>query len=276
MSSKLRMKVFIITLIVGIVFILSPFTVKADDSAEPVLEVGSSAGLDDLCTEVNKLSQKYGSFDFIKHSTTGGGVHKISLNMTDYRSDALTSDERSEIMRTALNAVNKSSNLTGQAKTRIYNFISNQDEATSSLVRQLSEDVKSDFANAYSWFKPFTGFLSTFFGFISMAIFAMLGIMIIVDLSYLTIPFIRYWLDCSAVDETGKKADKPRLVSHEAWIAVQESEKVENSGKSSLGIYMKKKVWQLCVVAICLLYLVSGKLYNLIGWFIDAFRGVLG
>lgn len=262
---KVNMKAIFIALIVGVAIMLSPFTVKAT-GVNPVLEVNSSAGLDVIASEVNKLSQEYGRFDFIKIGVVSQtNKPKVELNMSSYRSNALTSEERKEIMETALKAVNDSDNLSGQSKTRLYNFIANQDVATSSLVRQLSNDVNADFANAYSWFKPFTGGLSTFLGIMAMLIFTLLGIMFIVDISYLTIPMVQLVLN-------KQNGDKAKLVSAEAWLAIQEAEK-DGSGKSYLSIYLKKKTWQVCVVSICLLYLVGGKIYYLIGWIIDVFQG---
>ena len=43
----------------------------------------------------------------------------------------------------------------------------------------------------------------------------------------------------------------------------------------SLTIYLKLKMKQFIAIGICLLYLVSGQIYDLIASIIDYFRGVL-
>lgn len=292
MGKQCKLKVFIIALLLGVVVILPLFNIEVcadslqsntgrtlenilDNSSattdiNPVLELNSASGIDELCTNVNKVSQEAASFNFITKGTTNAGKTKITLDMSTYSSEAVSSEERRDIIETALTTVNDSNNISGQAKTRIYNFIANQDTATSSLVRQLSNDVNADFATAYSWFKPFTGGISTVLGLVSLGIFICLTFMILVDISFLVIPGVQYALS-STTD--GKKA---KFVSNEAWLALQEVEKEAQSGKSALGIYFKRKAVQLIILSVCLLYLVGGKIYTLIGWVIDSFQGVVG
>ena len=268
MNKRIRsITLFFIALLMGVVVILPSFRVNAG-IINPVLELNSSAGLDELCTNVNSISQEVACFDFITQGTTTSGKTKITLDMITYSSDALTSSERQDIMETALTTINDSNSISGQSKTRLYNFIANQDTATASLVRQLSNDVNADFATAYSWFKPFTGTISTLLGISALVIFTALAFMIIVDLSYLTIPLVRYWLT--------KDDGKARFVSNEAKIAIEEAEKDSSSGKTYLGVYLKRKSVQLAILSICLLYLVGGKIYVLIGYIIDSFQGFLG
>ena len=266
MSKRLNLST-VIALVMGIVLLLFPFYVKAD-GVNPVLEVSSADGLTDLSTTVNTLSQDYGTFDFITIGTVASGNSTITLDMSSYNSDSITSEQRKNLMEAALKSVNDSDNISGQSKSRIYNFIASQDEATASLVRQLSNDVNSDFASAYSYFKPFTSTLSTFFGLFSIGLIIALTLMILIDISFLVIPVISSFL----VHDDGKK---PKIISNEAWIAFKESERDAANPKDSMAIYLKRKSIQLVCISICILYLVSGKIYVLVGNLIDMFKGFI-
>lgn len=250
---------------ITLAILLSSFMVKASEP-NPILELDSSSGLDELCTNVNTLSQEYAAFDFITKGTTTSGKATLTLDIHTYFEE-LSTDERKEVMETALTTVNSSNNISSRAKTRIYNFIANQDEVVTSMVKQLSTDVNADFATAYSWFKPFTGGISTILGFMCFAIFIFLAFTIVVDLAFLAIPAVTVF----CTKENGER----RFVSKEAAFAMAEAEREPNSGKSYFSIYARKKILQFAVLAICLLYLVTGKIYLLISWFIDAYQGFL-
>lgn len=195
------------------------------------------------------------------------GVDGTSIYINKQGYNKLSADEKQEVMAAALSCARNIT--TTQLRLKVYNFIADQDTSTSSLVRQLSNDVDADFATAYSWFKPFSGGVSTFLGLMTLGIFITLTCMITVDLAYLVIPPFR-----QVLDKDGK--EKPNFISNEAFKATLEAEKDNLSYKSSMALYFKHKTVQLIVIAICLLYLVSGKIYSLVAWFIDAFSGVTG
>lgn len=208
---------------------------------------------------------------FTSNTTTGDkdyddDIVRVEMDMVFYR--GLNSEEKKAVMTAVLNTISNS-DLPQNTRLRFYNFVSEQDESVSSLVRQLSNDVNADFATAYSWFLPFSGTVSTILGFLAIVIFVALGLMITVDLAYLTIPPFR-----SAIEKTD--GSKPSWVSNEAYKATLEVEKGEGKAKSTMGLYLKYKSTQMIILGICLLYLVSGKIYTLVAWIIDSFSGVIG
>ena len=102
----------------------------------------------------------------------------------------------------------------------------------------------------------------------TLSIFIILGITVTVDLAYIVVPIIQ-----NALSKDNASA-KPKFVSLEAWNAVKKAEE-GNTFREPLGIYCKLKVKQFMALGICLLYLISGKIYTLIAWFMDMFSGVL-
>lgn len=190
----------------------------------------------------------------------------VTLNMTDYAK--LEQGQKKDVMNRALRGVQNcgASTIT---RNKVYNFIESQDESTASLVRQLSDDVNADFASAYTLFKPFSGKIGTVLGVFAMVIFITLTLMILTDISFITIPIIR-----SALSPSSSQG-RPKFVSNEAWYAVKESEEAANTSKNTLGLYFKKKTMQFITLSICLLYLLSGRIYQLVGMAMDTFGEIL-
>lgn len=268
----------VITLLLGIAILLSPFKVMAtgsDVEANPTLTLSYSSGEDTAITgyvsKVNNYTVNTTGVSLLtftnKGSTasdsTNAGV--LTLDFTTYRN--LSQEEKSDVMQFALENI-KDSGISTMASNKIYNFIESQDESTASLVRQLSNDVNADFAEAYMMFKPFSGALGIVLGVFAIAIFVTLTLMVLVDLSYIVIPIIRDFLT--------QPQGKPKFVSNEAWYAVKEVDGENHSNKNVLTVYLKKKTMQFVALSICILYLLSGQIYILIGNLMDMFRGMLG
>lgn len=262
--------VALLTIVLGVALMLPHFALSASASegggSKPRCELASENGIADLCSTVSTdIGNKLGySQNFLEVSGTG---KVIVVNMPWYN-DLDVADKQS-VMQVTLSAINKSS-LIQRDKTKLYNFVCDLDKSTASLVRQLSEDVDPDFARGYSWFKPFSGGVSTFLGFMTIVIFVFLTISILLDIAYLAIPFFRL-----PVDKFFSKHEdaKPFIISKEAWKAIRSAE-ADNSSKSAMSYYYRYKIPQFAVVALCLLYLVGGSLFDLIARLIDTFRGV--
>lgn len=123
---------------------------------------------------------------------------------------------------------------------------------------------------AYSYFKPFGSKLGVFLGILVLAIMVCLGLTIVFDLSYITIPWIQIGFQSTT------KHGKPWGISLEAWKAVQEAEsKTGSDYVNPLSLYFRSKSKQMFAISLCLLYLVSGQIYNFIADVMDYFRGLL-
>lgn len=267
-----------VTLLLGVAILLSPFKVMAEGNeveANPTLTIsyisGEETSIRTYVNKVNNFSSNEAGMSLLEFTnegdTTGNGTYAgvLTLDFTIYK--GLAQEQKSRVMQYALENL-KDSGISTMASNKIYNFIQSQDESTASLVRQLSNDVNADFAEAYMMFKPFSGVLGVILGVFAIAIFVTLTLMIVVDLSYIVIPTIQDFLT--------QPQGKPKFVSNEAWYAVKEVDSENHSNKNVLVVYFKKKVLQFVALSICILYLLSGQIYILIGNLMDMFRGMLG
>ena len=279
-----RLKISIVALltIMGVVIWLLPFSLYS--ASEPfIIIVNPSKSekqyIEDAITKINdELKEenetlkvgKSSTLELLKVSKEGTSDLRITMQATSYKN--YPQKNKQKTMQIMLNGISNS-RISATNKTKIYNFIANVDDTTSSLVRQLNEDVRADYVKAYGIFAPFSGVLGTILGCITLGIFILLGLTISVDLAYITIPAIQSFLN--GVNKDGKD-QKPKFVSIEAWKGVQ-AEYNDNEGKKdAVMVYLKLKSKQLIAIGICLLYLTSGKIYDLIASLIDYFRGVVG
>lgn len=289
MKTKLRKLVMIVFSIVCIGVLVAPITVQA--GTEPVIVIGGSTltaaentqittTLSALNVEIRVEVPKIGSStDFLGYSYSNGSTTSsswstgydmvIEVAMSKYKE--LPAKDKQKVMTIALDTINNSQ-ISKMNKTKLYNKVAELDESVSSLVRQLSDDVKADFASGYNMFKPFSGVLGTILGVLCLAIFIMLGITIIIDIAFITLPFLQI-----ALTDRIEQKKKVSIVSNEAVKAVEAAH--NSSGTeyiNPMGYYLKHKVKQLIALGICLLYLVSGKIYYLMAQIIDLFQGWLG
>ena len=275
---KKRSCVALLVVLIGVALMLPLFSLRAyaeassaAESTNPRCKLTSATGIADLVATC-KANVKYKSgLENSFLSVTGTAGTTIVVKMTWY--DSLTLEQKQDVMSATLSSINSSS-LIQRDKTRLYNFVCDLDKSTASLVRQLSEDVDADFARGYSWFKPFSGGISTFLGFMTIIIFVVLALSILVDTAYLAIPIFRLGIE-SVCSKNGGGNEKPFMISNEAYRAVLQSESDPNSNKSAMSLYLKSKTVQFIIIAICLLYLVGGKLFDFVARLIDAFNGAV-
>lgn len=266
-----------IALVMGVVNILSPFKVMADVTTDPTLSLSYASGegvkIQLYVDSVDSYTQELAEYDLLEFELgTGSDKGKVdtgtlTMKMSLYKGS--TQALKSKMMEYALNSI-ESSSMSTITKNKVYNFISSQDESTSSLVRQLSTDVNADFADAYLIFKPFSGVIGTILGVFVIAIFLTITFMVLVDISYISIPIVKDFLTPDNANA------RPKFVSNEAWYAIKEVETANSKKKEVLFVYLKSKSIQFFALSICILYLVSGEIYNLIGSMMDAFSGIVG
>lgn len=178
----------------------------------------------------------------------------------------LDMEEKREFMRVAL-AATKETSLGVQQQNRLYNFIYEQDNAVSAAVRYLQSDTSADFVAAKEWFRPFSSPLSTVMGVLCLLIFIFMGFSIIFDIAYLALPFFQGLL------ERGEERKRPIGVSREAWAANKEVETDERH-RGIFSIYLGKRIPAIILMSICLGYVISGYIYDIIIYFIDAFSSI--
>lgn len=274
----------LVLLIMGVVIWLSPNLVVSADTSNPVISISnppnqdantSGGAIADLCLTINNNIHARGIMksnvaavadtDFVTYSFSSN-VANITINMIEY--NKLGNKAKQDLMQVALDTT-YNSNVSKTNRNKIYNALCKQDEPTSALVRQLSEDVNADFAGAYKYFKPFSGPLGIVLGLLTLAIFVILGLTLVIDIAFITLPFVQ-----SLLLNTDGKA---KFVSIEAVNAVKEQESKSGSEYvNPMGIYLKSKTKQYIAIFICILYLMSGKIFSLLARFMDYFSGILG
>ena len=170
---------------------------------------------------------------------------------------ALSSSVKVKYMTRVLSYIQESQ-MDNKTKLKFYNFIAEQDNSVTKSIKFLKTNASSDLATAMKWFRPFTSSISTAMGFICLAIFAMMAVSIVLDIAYLVLPFVQ--------QATGRK--KPIYLSREAWATLLESES-SNEYKNVLTLYAKRRFAAFIVIGVCLLYLASGQIYDIIMWVLD-------
>lgn len=160
--------------------------------------------------------------------------------------------------------------------------IQNTEGVGSQLVTTLMSQTKPDFVTANRIYAPFSGTVGTILGVIAILIMAFLAITMVLDLAYIAIPAFQVFI--GGEGGNGQGGDKKKsIISNEAIEAVQMAAGGQggggqsgNSNKLAVSIYFKKRVLMLIVLCICLLYLVSGNIFALVGALIDLLSGFLG
>lgn len=205
------------------------------------------------------------------NTSVNGDIYDVTVTARWDLYTGYDTDQKQGIYQILLSHLQSTSQISQGTRVKLYNYFVDSDTTTSNLVRQLSTDVSADFAGGYSLFKPFAGPIGVLFGLIAILIFMGLTLSMLIDISFIVIPAFQLMDD-------GKEPPHVLFlkVSNEAWNAVHDAEK-ENNGvrKQAMGLYLQTRVKQLVVIGICILYLVSGKIYTLLSMFIDSFMGLL-
>lgn len=199
---------------------------------------------------------------------------------------ALTTKEKNDFMESALGSI-KSSGLSNITKNKLYNFVYERDSSTAKAVEFLIEDTSANFTWALKVFRGTTGDkISKGLGIFCILVFGFLGVGMVWDIAYLTLPMFSGLLNGlasgdvsggvggyfkSAVMHNGGATQKPFGVSAVAWKVNREIDLDVNEGRSGLKVYMNRRVPELIICGVCLGYVVTGELFGLVGWVIDNF-----
>jgi len=239
-----------------ILFVLRPLVVTAGSVDAVTTVMKNSAEISRICAVANNTCSKtILSYD--------GSTGCLSFNNGLY--SELDSEEKKEFMKTAL-LTTKESNLPTTQKNKVYNFIANQDTSVSSAIEYLKSDTSADLYEAKKWFRPFSGPISTVLGLFCIVITTGIALSVVFDICYLVLPGVQLLL------ERGEPNERPWGVSNEAWASQKEVESsIANVSKSSIQIYLRKRLPVFFLVAIVLGWLVSGKVYDIFIYFMVAF-----
>lgn len=228
------------------------------------------------------------------YTASGGGTYSgkdIVDNETGLVNDhytELTSKSRQQLLndmnKAADNKVSEdkgeepsSNTVTADTKNNWLVNLQKCDGVGSQLLTTVLANTKPDFVKANQIYQPFSGLVGTLLGLGAVLLFAAVAIVMVLDISYMAIPFIR----TIGTDDSGSQK-RPNWVSYEAYYAIQQAEggegggNTKGAGKQALGIYLKKRIGMLVLLGICLLYLIQGQIFTFVGWVLDLVSGFIG
>lgn len=228
------------------------------------------------------------------YEASGGGTYKgkdivdeDTATVNDLYTK-LTSNSRQELLNDMVNAADEkvnedkheedtSSKVTDGTKNNWLVNLQKCDGVGSQLLTTVLANTKPDFVTANQIYAPFSGLVGTLLGLGAVILFAAVAIVMVLDISYMAIPFIR----TIGTDDSGSQK-RPSWVSYEAYYAIQQAEggegggNTKGAGKQALGIYLKKRIGMLVLLGICLLYLIQGQIFTFVGWVLDLVQGFVG
>lgn len=210
---------------------------------------------------MNTINSSVGGKYLVVYSTDG----MFSFSNNIYK--PMEKEDKRKVMELALKTI-KESQLPTKVKNKVTNFITDQDKVTASAIQALNSDTSWELSKGYAWFRPFSGGISTIFGFLAIVIFVFLSASIVFDIAYLTIGGFRAVLDSGA--------GKPKLITGEAWETAKEVDLSLQSGtyREYIGVYFGKRVGIFIFTAIILIYLISGQIYDISSWFLKVFEEI--
>lgn len=140
------------------------------------------------------------------------------------------------------------------------------------LLTSLFANTKADLFTAMKWFSPFQGTLGLILGIGVIFIIVLLIASTVFDLVYIGLPMARNVMDGKA-EQNGKP--RPFGVSTDAVRVVTENEdNNKGAGGNMYVAYFKKRVVTYIILAVCILYLISGQLSSVIGWLLGQVSGI--
>lgn len=272
-----RFRVLLMCLCMGIAVMFSGVVSYAASEETSTAEGNLKEGVNGYFTSGGKYENK-------TYEMSGGGYLAGSSLFKDKDIDEdafnkLTGDAQSEFVEdfaTACNEINDSTDsqyagVTDETVDNWWKQLQKKKGMGSKFLSQVLADTKPDFVTAKKWYQPFSGPIGTLLAFGSIIALALLGLVMVADILYITIPPLRFFVDDKGED--GKVAIS-KLFSHAAISAVKQAEESsDGKHKQALGIYFKSRVVELIILGICLLYLVQGEIYTLVGWILDLLSG---
>lgn len=274
-------KVFLFCLTLTLMLALSIPTFAADTTAADeklqsyVYNNGSASAY--THTETYALAGG-GSLDYQKVVTADGLVNSNFELLTSSAKQELLTD----MSAAADKAVTESPDVYDSTKTTWLNGLQSCKGVGSQLMTTLLQNTKPDYVTANRIYQPFSGVVGTCLALGSILIMAFLGLTMVADLAYIGIPAFRMMVEGDS-NGSANSGGKPKFISYEAVSAVQMAEggnggagQSGGTGKAAVGIYFKKRAIMLVILGVCLLYLIQGQLFTLVGWILDLVSGFVG
>ena len=174
----------------------------------------------------------------------------------------LNGAEKKKYMEYALNYIRNSSVNTNN-RVKVYNFVSDQDSAVSNVVRELSGNVHADFLSGWSVIRPFTGSLNFFLGVFVWLVLISFMLRLVLDMLFLAeVPLFDLWMSSGGSVKSSKRSNKPFMLTQTAWNVHLEN--IDESSSTRLSIYFGKSLVSLLIIGFMIVYLISGKIFDIV------------
>lgn len=242
-------------------------TTKQSTFKEENSEVVASAYIDDAAA-LSLFSQiSNDSNEFAKAKILSVDIGKRVIYFDNNAYQGLYLNDRKEFLRYSLKEI-KNSNLKPKSKNKLYNFLSLQDGDASKILRNLEKDLTADIASGREVYLPFNGPVTTILGIIALGVFIGVGITIVLDIAYLTLPMVYKMVN------NNPEGRIPKLISQQAYFVARQRD--EEVVQNYMWSYLTKRSVAVALVMIALGYLSSGLIFEVVGnvvqVFSDAFR----
>lgn len=171
----------------------------------------------------------------------------------------------------------KSPLVTDQTVTDWFRQLQDTPGVGSKMLSEMMGDTAPDFVGAHQTLSPLQKGFNLILGIIGVFMMMGLAITILLDVSYMVVPFIRTMIgDGDTAGANGEKGivRKTFSVSSDARNAMKKADDENGSTASALMSYLWKRSFGLIVFGILLVLLVNGKLFNLVGTIMDAVSGL--
>lgn len=151
----------------------------------------------------------------------------------------------------------------------------------SAMLMQILDGTDPNFVAANQILTPFKGPFGTFTAVLAILAFILLGGHMALDILYMANPSVQLFFGAGEGGGDGKGGNKlGRIISKPARYAVEQSENGgggdgKGAGKNVFLTYLGKRWLDLLGMSLCVLYLVSGKLFPLIADLIDLVSGLI-
>ena len=267
-------KGFIVVLLTALFCFASSFSAWAGVSTESAKVSLTNSVYSKMSNTTYELEG--GGYISGKELFTGSAGKGYDLDESKF--STLSSDAQSEAVNDIAKFSNEKVGENGVTEQTVQNWwkqLQSKNGVGTKFLNTILANTKPDFVTANAIYKPFSGPIGTVMGLIAIAMMGFLGIVIVSDIAYITLPPVRLFV---SDDEKGNKLVKSKIFSHDALYAVQQAESDSDNGspKHALGIYLKRRIVMLIILGICLMYLVQGQLYVFVGWVLDLVSGFLG
>lgn len=213
---------------------------------------------------------------FTGSSTDGYTQFEIMYDSETF--SALDPDEQKKANEEVINTINDW-NMTQEARAQVQKKFTDAEElgmTDAQLLTLMFAETKADLSTAMKWFGPFQGTVGLILGIGVVIIMVLLIASTVFDLVYIGLPMARNALDGKA-ESNGQP--KPFGVSYDAVKVVQNHEGGGQGGQGGSNgniyfDYLKRRIITYIILAVCILYLISGQLSSVIGWLLDLVSGV--